>query len=230
VRRSWSRSSHLYLGAAVVLALTAGLVVHSYLARVRAAAPTAAGRQVSVVLASAPIARGATIREEQLRIELVPEKFAPPGSFDQISEAAGRVALADLAIGEAVTETRLARVRAGPVASLIPPGLRAFAVPTSLPPGALVPGDTVDILATYGAGGGGQPHTEIVVSSVEVLFVLGQGAPSGGGSTGDFTLDAEGARAGSSTTLILLVSEDQEGRLAYARAFADLAVAIAPAG
>ena len=229
MRRGWSRSSHLYLGAAVVLALIAGLVVNSYLSSVRAAAPTTAGPRVAVVLASAPIVRGATIREDQLRIEPMPEKFAPPGSFDQISEAAGRVALADLAIGEAVTETRLARVRAGPVASLIPPGLRAFAVPTSLPSGALVPGDSVDILATYGAGGGGQPHTEIVVSSVEVLFVLGQGT-SGAGSTGGFALDAEGAGAGSSTTLILLVSEEQEGRLAYARAFADLAIAIAPAG
>jgi Flp pilus assembly protein CpaB len=229
VRRGWSRP-HLYLGAAVALALTAGLVVNGYLSRMRTASPTSAGPQVAVVLASAPIMRGATIREDQLRLEPMPEKFVPPGSFDQVSEAAGRVALADLAKGEAVTETRLARVRAGPVASLIPPGLRAFAVPTSLPPGALVPGDSVDILATYGTGGGGQPHTEVVVSSVEVLFVLGQGAASGGGSTGDFALDAEGAGAGSSTTLILLVSEDQEGRLAYARAFADLAVAIAPAG
>ena len=125
--------------------------------------------------------------------------------------------------------TRLARVRAGPVASLIPEGLRAFAVPTSLPFGALQAGDHVDVLATFGSG---QPHTEVVVSSVEVLFVLGPsrgGSSSGGrGDRSGIGLDAAGADVPAQTTLIFLVSEEQEQRLAYARAFADLQVTIAP--
>ena len=49
------------------------------------------------------------------------------------------------------------------MASLVPRGLRAFAVPTSLPRGAAVPGDRVDILATYASG---QPHSEMVVEGV----------------------------------------------------------------
>jgi len=220
LRRRWSRSSRLYLAASVALSLAAGLLLHGYLARVSAVAE-ALGPRVSVVVAAERIQRGGRVDPARLRIALVPRVYAPPGFMDRISKAAGRVALSDLSPGEAVTETRLARVRAGPVASLIPKGLRAFAVPTSLPGGALVPGDRVDVLATYASG---QPHTETVVAGVEVLFVLG---PEGGGEGLD--LDAAAAGAGTSTTLILLVSTEQQERLAFARAFADLQVAIAPA-
>ena len=84
----------------------------------------------------------------------------------------------------------------------------------------------MDILGTYSQG---QPHTESVVQGVEVLLVLGP-SPSGGGSSGSqgLGLDAAGAGVDGSITLIVLVSPDQEERLAFARAFADLQVAIAP--
>ena len=71
------------------------------------------------------------------------------------------------------------------------------------------------------------------IRSVEVLFVLGpsQGsAPGGPGRTkqSGLGLDAAGAEVPAEASLIVLVSEEQEERLAYARAFADLQVAIAP--
>src|SRR5712691_2262057 len=139
MRRRWSRSSKRYLASSVVVALLAGISIHSYLGRVAAAAASA-GPKVPMVVAATPIPRGARLSSGQLRVSTIPRAYAPPGSFTRISQASGRVALADLAVGEAVTETRLARVRAGPVASLIPEGLRAFAVPTTLPAGALEPG------------------------------------------------------------------------------------------
>jgi Flp pilus assembly protein CpaB len=114
------------------------------------------------------------------------------------------------------------------VASLIPEGLRAFAVPTSLPAGAVTAGDRVDVLATFGSG---QPHSEVVASALQVLSVLGPSAGSAGGpGAGAATFDAAGSGASRQVTLILLVSPDQETRLAFARAFADLEVAIEPAG
>jgi pilus assembly protein CpaB len=223
VRRRWSRSARLYFAASLALAMAAGILLHGYLARVSAAA-VALGPHVAVVVAAELIERGTVVGPGDLKVASFPRVYAPPGFIDRISRAAGRVALSDLSPGEAVTETRLARVRAGPVASLIPAGLRAFAVPTSLPGGALAPGDRVDVLATYASG---QPHTETVVAGVEVLFVLGpEGSDGGSGVT---NLDAAAAGVGSSTTLILLVSTEQEERLAFARAFADLQVAIAPA-
>jgi pilus assembly protein CpaB len=226
VRRRWSRSSRVYLAVSVALAAAAGLLVRDYVARA-GAAELVAGPRVAVVVAARDVARGSILTTSQLRIVRIPAAFVPPRALSRVEQAAGRAALTDLASGEAVTQTRLARVRAGPVASLVPQGLRAFAVPTSLPPGALQPGDRVDVLATFGTAGAGQPHTETVVEGVEVLFVLGEGAPAGGGSP--LSLDVAGAEAGGSVTLIVLVAPDQESRLAYARAFADLEVGIAPA-
>ena len=223
MRRRRSRSPRVYLGAAGVLAVSTALLLRSYVSGVGAAAAPS-GPEVPVIVAAQAIERGTVLVESQLRRITIPRAYAPPGSIDDVSRAAGRVLLAALAPGEVVTETRLARVRAGPVASLIPRGLRAFAVPTSLPPGALVPGDRVDVLATYA---GSQPHSEVVVGGIEVLFVLGPSSSTQGSAGLD--LDAAAAGASAPTTLILVVSPDQEERLAFARAFANLEVAIASA-
>jgi Flp pilus assembly protein CpaB len=170
------------------------------------------------------------VAPQDVRLARMPITYAPPGALTDLTKAVGRVALADLSPGEVVTETRLARVRAGPVASLIPQGLRAFAVPISLPRGLVAAGDLVDVLATFNAG---QPHTEIVVSAVEVLLVLGTGSMghdglSGSGAGGGPDLDAGAAGVGGATTLVLLVSPDQQERLAFARAFANLEVTMGP--
>lgn len=223
-----SRTSSLYLFAAFLCSALAGASMHAFLARAAEAA-TGGGPRVPVVIAAEGVPRGTSLPAADLRVMEMPRAFAPPGSLARVSQAAGRVALAALAQGEAVTETRLARVRAGPVASLTPEGLRAFAVPTSLPAGAVVAGDHVDVLATFGSG---QPHTETAATEVEVLMVLGAPAPGGsGGVPGgvDGGLDAGATGAVASTTLMLLVSPQQEEGLAFASAFATLSVSIAPA-
>jgi Flp pilus assembly protein CpaB len=217
------RPSRAYLLVSLILAITAGALAHTYVSRA-AAADGSVGPQASVVVASERIGRGSPISQDDLRVVRMPEAYAPPGSFSTIRQAAGRIVLADLAPGEAVTQTRLARVRAGPVASLVPQGLRAFAVPTSLPAGSLSPGDRVDLLATFNSG---QPHTETVVEGVEVLLVLG---PSHSGSRigqRGIGLDLESG-GDAPVTLVVLVSPDQEEQLAFARAFATLEVTIAP--
>ena len=224
MRRRWSPTSQLYLAASGALALVVALMVNGYLTRVTGAAAEG-GPKVPVVFAAQMIGRAEPVVAERLRIGLVPRAYAPPGAMSSIEQAVGRVALVDLAAGEAVTETRLARVRAGPVASLVPQGLRAFAVPTSLPHGAVAVGDLVDVLATYGSG---QPRTETVVAGVEILLVLA-GASARTSSAGGLELDAAGAGATEPTVLVLLVSPDQQERLAFARAFANLEVTIQPA-
>src|SRR5262245_46292370 len=201
------RISRLYLIGSLVLALCAALLVRSYVA---GAAGASDGRGVPVVVAARAVDRGRSLVEDDLRVESWPRALAPPGHFDRISQPAGRIALAALAPGEAVTETRLARVRVGPVASLVPSGLRALAVPTTLPPGSVAPGDHVDVLATYQ---GEIPRTETVATGVEVLMVLGRDGT--GPSMSDVGLDSAAAGvAGGSTTLILLVPVVEQSRVA----------------
>jgi Flp pilus assembly protein CpaB len=191
--------------------------MNAYLSRA-AAASGWNGPDVAVVAARSAVARGATLRTDQLGVTHVPKAFAPPGAIARVSQAAGRVALAALAPGEVVTETRLGRVREGPVASLTPEGLRAFAVPASLPRGTVVAGDHIDVLATYTSG---QPHTEVAAAGVEVLTVL---APPSAGDAGG--LPGATGSGDARSLLVLLVSPDQAQQLASATAFATLSIAV----
>ncbi len=222
---TWNRRSVRYLTAAGACSLL-GLFLLRGPVGGAAAGSGGGGPVVTQVVAARPIVRGAVVQAVDLAVTQVPTSFVQPGAFGSVREAVGRVALSDLSVGEAATRTRLARVRAGPVASLIPQGLRAFAVPTSLPAGAVAAGDLVDVLATYATA---DAHTETVVAGVRVVLVLGAGQDAGRtGATDALGADAAAAGATGGPTLLLLVSPDQEEHLAYARAFADLAVAIEP--
>jgi pilus assembly protein CpaB len=196
----------LFLSLAVAVAAT--LALESHLRRVEAAA-AAAGPGVAAVIVTAPVDRGSVLSPDVLGVRRIPAEYLPPGALTRISEAAGRTLAADVAMGEVLTGTRLAGA-GGPVASMVPPGLVAFPVTSTLPPGSVVAGDRVDVLATYPT----RPFAETVAEGVEVLGVARAG-PSG----------ALGSGSGS---ILLLVSPDVAGRLAHARSFAEIALAIAP--
>jgi Flp pilus assembly protein CpaB len=126
------------------------------------------------------------------------------------------VLVSDLAAGELVTQTRLGPARAGPVASLVPGGMRAVDVPVSADPADVVPGDRVDVLATFG---GGQPHTETPGVGLEVLAV------AGGGGAGVIPASSETGGDGGPTVTLLVTPEEAES-LAYASAFATLSISV----
>jgi pilus assembly protein CpaB len=208
--RRWSTASRLFALLAVASGIAAFAIVRGYAARLEALRPVI-GRPMPVVVAAADLARGTSIGASMVRVAPLPSMLAPPGSFPDATELEGRILLTDVAEGEAITRTRLAARSAGPVAALVEPGLRAAVVDSGFPPGAVRPGDRVDVLATYG---GERPHTETVASGLEVLRVM---APSPAGAVGS------GSEAPS---LVLLVSPLDAERLAYAKAFADLDVSI----
>jgi pilus assembly protein CpaB len=209
MRRRASRASRRLTVAAVVLALAGGLAFQRYAKDLeRTARP--GGPMMDVVVAVADLARGAQLGMDDLSIARMPREYRPSGALTRAEPAVGRVLLAPIASGEVVTESRLGP-SGGPVASLIPYGLRAVSITTALPAGSVIAGDHVDVVATFATG---RPHTETVVEAVEILAVI----------EGDRASDVAG------TTLMLLVSADDAERIAYARAFADLSVAIAPPG
>jgi Flp pilus assembly protein CpaB len=210
--RRWPRAARISAALALLSGLAAFALVQSYVARIQASRP-ALGPPVAVVVATADLSRGVTLDTDALQIRQVPREFAPPGAIGDPADARGRVLVSALAAGEAVTATRLAAPRAGPVAALVPPGLRAFVVATDVPPEAVRAGDRVDVLATFG---GGRPHTETVATALEVLSVLGSGQT-----------DALSGAPSDAPRLVLLVSPDEAERLAYAGAFGELSVAIA---
>ena len=211
--RKWSRRSKGFAALAVVAGSAAYLVVDGYATRLEALRPVA-GPGVPVVVAAERLARGDVLTEEVLRVELVPAAFAPPGRFASAGAVAGRTLVADVATGEPVTRTRIG-VEGGPVASLVPDGLRAFPIQPGPSASAVRAGDRVDVLATFG---GPRPYTDTVAGGLEVLTVLepDPGAFAAGGSSGP--------------SLVLLVGPEIAEELAFATAFGDLAVAVAPPG
>jgi pilus assembly protein CpaB len=211
--RRWSTASRLFALLAVASGIAAFAIVREYAARLEALRPVV-GQPMPVVVAAADLTRGTTIGASMVRVAPLPSTLAPPGSFPDATELEGRVLLTDVAEGEAITRTRLAARSAGPVAALVEPGLRAAVVDSGFPAGAVRPGDRVDVLATYG---GERPHTETVASGLEVLRVMTSSPTSPVGSGSDVP------------SLVLLVSPLDAERLAYAKAFADLTVSIAPA-
>jgi pilus assembly protein CpaB len=223
MKRRWSLASKLFVVLALAFGSSAFLVVRGYAARVEALAP-ALGEPVTVVVAASAIPRGTVLSEGMLEVASYPARFAPPGALEALARAIGRTVLTDLAAGEPVTRTRLSPGRAGPIAALVPPGLRAFVLATALPTGAVRPGDRVDVMATFA---GGQPHTETVASGVEILAVAGSDASAEGGSLQEQAVGESGSAAPEAErSLVLLVDPDQAEQLAYARAFADLSVSV----
>jgi pilus assembly protein CpaB len=208
--RRWSRRSKLLLVLAVACGLGAFGIVRGYAARLEALRPLA-GPSVPVVVAAQDLERGTTLAEEMLRVTRVPVAYAAPGALRSVEDAVGRTLVADLAEGEALTETRLG-TSGGPVAVQVPSGLRAFTVPSGMPTGTVRPGDRVDVLATFG---GQRPYTDTVATGLEVLSVLAEDQGAVGVSSTE-----------SGPTLVLLVTPDAAERLAYAKAFADLTVTV----
>lgn len=215
MRRRWSRSSKLFALLAFLCGTASFLVVRGYAARLEALRP-AVGAPVTVVVAARPLSRGEVLSADALDRREVPSSFVPPGAVRTAEEADGRTLLAGLAEGEILTTTRIASPGQGPIAALVPPGLRAFTVQALLPPGSLEQGDRVDVLATFG---GGRPHTETVGTSLEVLLVLEP--------TDESALSI--GSVGTGRSLVLLVTPDEAERLSYATAFASLSVSIAGA-
>jgi pilus assembly protein CpaB len=211
VRRRWSRRAKLSAVVALACGLLTFRVVDGYATELQALRPIA-GDLVPIVVAAGDLVRGTAIAADAVRIERVPAAFAPPGALRTTEAAVGRTLVSDVATGEAVTRTRIS-VGGGPVASLVPSGFRAFPIAATVPSGAVRAGDRVDVIATYG---GPNPYTDTVASGLEIL------------STGETDAGAPVATADGTTSLLLLVTSDVAEQLAFASAYADLAVSIGP--
>lgn len=209
--RRWSLRAKLSLVAAAACGLGAFAMVRGYADRLEALEPVA-GPHVDVVVAARTLTRGTVLADDALRVVEMPAPFAAPGAIRSIEGVAGATLVADIAEGETLTRTRI-EAQAGPIAAQVPTGLRAFTVPSGMPPGSVRPGDRVDVLATFG---GPHPYTDTVGSELEVVSVIdgeGQQLAAAGVATGP--------------TLVLLVAPDAVERLAQARAFGELTVTVA---
>jgi pilus assembly protein CpaB len=216
VGRKWSRPSKVFAVLGVVFALAAFSMVRGYAAKARRLSG-ALGRPVVVEVTARDLARGTVLTGSMLRQRTYPFAYAPPGAAHASDTVDGLALLTAMPAGAVVTLDRLAPKGAGPVAALVPPGLRAVAIPSSLPSGAVRAGDRIDLLATFP---GPHAHTETVADGVEVLRVMTTGGAEGS------TLANVRTAAPTSATLMVLVTPDQQEEFAYAHAFAALSISL----
>jgi pilus assembly protein CpaB len=213
--RRLPRSAVLWFAGAALAAAGATLAMRSHLATLEANRPDL-GAPTTIVVAATDLPRGGTIAVDSLGVVEVPSALVPPGALTSPESVAGRVLAADMAEGEVLTETRLAGAGLGPIAALVPPGLRAFVLPNGPPAGAVRSGDAIDVLATYGANAG-RPYTETVASDLEVLQVVETAASVATGSNG----------APVGPPIVVLADPLTVERLARAASLAMLSIAIA---
>jgi len=203
------------LALAALLGATAFALMRGFEARLEALRPPV-GPPATVVIAASRLPEGTVLAAGMLEVSSAPKRYVPPGAVSDPSAVVGRVLTAPIDPGEILTASRLAAAGAGPVAALVPVGRRAVVVPSGLPPGTVRAGDRVDVYATYG---GGRSYTDLAASGLQVLRVLG--------ASGGVGVSASATGAGNAgISLVLLADPETVRRLAYARAFAQLSVAI----
>jgi Flp pilus assembly protein CpaB len=130
------------------------------------------GPRVPVVLSPAELAAGSRIDEEVgagLRVERVPDRFAPPDAVGDPTELVGTRLLVDLPAGAAVTRSAVSSSESGG-AYRLRRGERAVSVAARLSPAGreAAVGDQVDLFAS---GVGGSQRTRSLIAGAEVLAV-----------------------------------------------------------
>jgi pilus assembly protein CpaB len=213
LRRKWPLSARIFFALSLALGIAAFALMSGYRTQIERLRPDL-GPPTSVVVAARDLSRGAVLADGDLTNRTIPRGVVPSRPLTSAGQGSGRVLLAGLDAGDVLTQTRLAPKGAGPLAALVPPGLLAVVVPSNLPADAVRPGDTVDVLTTFG---GANAHTETSATDVQVLTVL---AAASSGST-DI-----GPPAG--PALVLLVDDAAASSLAYATAFGHVAIAVNP--
>jgi pilus assembly protein CpaB len=166
----------------------------------RAAAPT-----LKVVLSLRDLELGTIIRDRDLVLaDWLGEK--PAGASSQIQDFVGRGVITKIYAKEAILDSRLARKGAGGgLAAMIPPGMRAVAIPVNQVVGVAgfaVPGMHVDVLISGtppGSHAATGTQTRTLLQNIEVLSA-GQ----------DFKKDAEGKPVAVQVVNLLVTPEQAE--------------------
>jgi Flp pilus assembly protein CpaB len=169
----WYRLRRHPFGYWLVTFVLAGLAASS-VGRVTAQADAAErqwGRRVSVVVVRSPVAAGAVVAVGDVVTASVPASLVPSGAAASVDVVVGRAALVDLSAGEVVLTRRLAPDGLRGVVALIPPGMRAVAVPVGDSALRLSVGDAVDVLATFEVDPAAGAPTVAVASGALVVEV-----------------------------------------------------------
>jgi pilus assembly protein CpaB len=160
----------------LALALVFGAITAAAVNRVlkRGSSKLAEGEVVRVVVAVSPISVGQRITPDQVKLEERPKTTLPEGTLSDITQVVDHVSLAEVTIGEAVLNSRLApEGSAAGLSAVIPEGMRAMTVKVDEVIGVagfVSPGTYVDVVATIvRTSMDGDSASRIILQNVKVL-------------------------------------------------------------
>ena len=162
----------LVLVGALLFGLLAAVSVSRYLSSAQAYTKNLS--RVAVAKVAIPV--GTKIIPEQVMMVQFPKESTPDGTFDNAEKLTGRVAIANIAPREPITESRLApEGTAGGLSAVIPEGYRAMTVKVDdvvgisgfIMPGTLV--DVVVVIDPADHAGMQDPISKIVLQNIKVL-------------------------------------------------------------
>lgn len=140
---------------AVFLAITGGVLLTSYVQGADARA-LAGIQPANVMVVIAPIAKGTTAEQAARFVEVrqLPAVAVVAGSVDSVDDIAGRVAAADLVVGEQVLDSRFVLPSSEQLSDLVtvPPGMEEVSIqlaPERVIGSRLKAGDTVGFVASF---------------------------------------------------------------------------------
>ena len=164
----FDRRFTLILGGSLVWGLLVSLFFYRTVARARAAGP-----ERPVVVAAQPLAPGAPLTADAVKIVRLPERLFPRGGFSRVEDVVGRPVISSIQPDEPVVEARIASRGSGfGVAPMIPAGMRAMAVRVNDVAGVagfVLPGMRVDVLVTGRPPGADDTITTTALQNVLVL-------------------------------------------------------------
>src|SRR5438132_13267224 len=160
------------LAGALLFGLLAAVSVSRYLSSAQAYTKNLS--RVAVAKVAIPV--GTKIIPEQVMMVQFPKESTPDGTFDNAEKLTGRVAIANIAPREPITEARLApEGTAGGLSAVIPEGYRAMTVKVDDVVGIsgfIMPGTLVDVVVVIDPAehaGMQDPISKIVLQNIKVL-------------------------------------------------------------
>jgi pilus assembly protein CpaB len=177
------RRSYISLGAGVVVAIIAVLVIRFYVGAALRGAHEPDTAFTHIAVAARDLPGGTALSPSDVRLVRWPRESVPAGAFDSANaifkgskSATDRVSLVAMAAGEPVLRNKVSGLGARPILSaMVADGMRAISVKiddVSGVSGFILPGNRVDVILTRHLGNSsGNLVTDIILQNIKVLGI-----------------------------------------------------------
>lgn len=196
------------LGVSLVFALVVSSIFYQISARSGSDTVAEDTQTKDLVVAVRPLAVGATVRADDVKVMKVSASQFPSGGISNVEEVIDRPVISNILLDEPVHQGRLAPRGSGAgLAPVIPEGMRALSLKVNEVVGVsgfVLPGMRVDVLVT---GSPPDDRDRITATILQNILVLSAGQ--------EMEADAQG-RAMNVGTVTLLVTPEQAEKLTLA--------------